>query len=393
MHSFFQVIPDENQPTRRRGMWFLILLLVCTLSLPLPWHTADAGEIKGVTLTSWGYNALDEPSTVTTLKWLRCLGTTDIAISTENLITGPSATILNKWELTGPDKRLAVATRAARSMGMNVTIKPHYLLESSSDHLAYPAYKPYSWNIFFSNLTENVLAHARIAQSAGANRLVIGTEMGGHITGRKHRAKWSRLIRKVRTIFTGKLTYAATTSTIWPDSESANEAKYVAFWDLLDEVGVTVYPSLTKNQHPTKDQLKRAFFRNDEGHDSIAPLRELYTKTGKPVVVLEAGARSIKGNFWETGSWQGTSQTIDNDAQTKLLTASLEIWMVEMKKPWLTGLFLWEAMAYERHGENREWWDTDYTFQHKPAMEVVKRFYAPGGSPTPMEPACRAFPY
>ncbi|MBF0188091.1 MAG: hypothetical protein HQL50_09200, partial [Magnetococcales bacterium] len=329
--------------------------------------------------------------TITTLKWMHCLGVNDVVITTESTLSADGLHFSNTTELLYPEETLGYVIAEARKLGLSVTLSPQLRLAGRAGTLADHAFTPQNWSKFFQNYAEHMRLFGEIAEQNGVSRLLIGNRFGGQITGADNRAHWQRLIHKVRGVFSGHLSYTANTSTQQPESITANEAAFVSFWDNLDEVGVAVYPALTRKSSPTLSQLKRAFYRNDDGNNSVAPLRALAKKSGKPVIIFEMGARSIKGKFWDTLGSALINPEISNDDQTTLLQASLYIWLGEMRRSWLDGIVLRDAIAFSRHHGNRRWWDRDFTVQHKPSADVVKTFFAKGKEIDHSEPACTAF--
>lgn len=353
-----------------------VILAAALLAAVLPAH---AFEVNGVALTSWGYDGLKDPSGREALRWIRCLGATDVAIVTENAVDAATGRVYAPPGLVVPGPSLRDAVAHARSLGLRVTIKPHYQNSKTWDHLAYPPYQPPNMALFFDSLRASLLEHARLAEETGAVRLVLGTELGGHLTGPDWRFKWRGIIAEVRKVFHGSLTYSATIDTEWKRSTGANEAAFVSFWELVDEVGVNVYPKLTRAANPDVAELERAWRRNADGDDVVASVRAVAERTGKPVLFMEHGFRSLGGNYWETGSWGAKDNPTDDQAQVKLLEASLRLWQRE-GAGWLKGVFLWEIRATEPNPQTRDEWERGFIFRGKPAAETVRRQFGGGGS-------------
>lgn len=340
----------------------------------LPAPSAQAFEVNGVALTSWGYDGLKDPSGRDALRWIRCQGATDVAIVTENRVQTETGRVSSPSSHVVPGPSLSEAISYARSLGLKVTVKPHYLSSKTQDHLAYPAYQPPDIFAFFDSLRVNLLEHARLAEATGATRLVLGTELGGHLTGPEWRFMWQKIIREVRQVFHGSLTYSATVDTEWKTSRAANEAAFVSFWESVDEVGVNIYPKLSRAADPGIADLERAYRGNDAGDDVVAFVRALAARTNKPMLFMEHGFRSLGANYWDTGSWGDKGNRVDNQAQVKLLEASLNVWERE-GAGWLKGVFLWEIHATMPQPDTQDWWDRGFVFRYKPAAEVVRRHF------------------
>ncbi|HYD99208.1 MAG TPA: hypothetical protein VEH84_07485 [Alphaproteobacteria bacterium] len=349
-----------------------LALAACALVLAAGPAAADLA-VRGVSITSWGWDHYGDADAPEVLAWARCLGATDVALVTEIPVDTGADRMAPPGPTTGPNANLARMAAEARRQGLRVTIKPHHLNGETGGHLAHPAYAPADPAAFFAAYRESLLAHARIAAAAGAERLVVGTELGGQLTGAAMRPHWERLIAELRTVFPGRLTYAATTSTDWPDSPGANEAQFLAFWDLLDEIGLNVYPTLSTAPAPAAPQLAAAFRRNPKGADVVGPLQALAARWGRPALILETGFRSLAGGLSDSGDWRREGAP-DPALQAAALEASLAVWS---REPWLSGLFLWEVEAVPelRRGE------TGFSFRGKPAEAAVRRWFAAGGVP------------
>jgi hypothetical protein len=357
---------------KARMAWLRTLALVLAAALTAPAPSARAFQVNGLSLVSWGWDDYGSTDSTNTLRWMKALGASDVVIVTENYVDPTTDTVASLPGLTGPNANLAKTIVSARALGLTVTVKPSYVNSQTNSSLAWPTYVPKDYARFFRSYQANLLAHARIAAQAGAARLVIGTEFGGQITGKAHLAAWTAIIRQVRAVFTGKLTYAATFSAEW-SGPYADEASYLSFWSQLDEAGFNFYPNLTRSADPSLATLIAKFTRNDDGNDTIAHLIAVAARVGKPVLLTESGFRSVR-NFWDTGDWS-SAYPIDDAAQTRLHTANLSV-LTGLKAPWLEGVFLWQCLAYTRaETVPSSWWDSDFTFQGKPAAKVIQAYF------------------
>jgi hypothetical protein len=347
-------------------------LLLCLATVLVP-ASAWAFAVQGVNLTSWGHDDYGAASARATVDWARCLGATDIAIMTESIVDPDTDEIRTVEDLAGPDEDLLRIMRYARSAGLRVTVKPHYLSASSGDNLQYPIYTPRSMTRFFDAYSRSILRHAAIAAEGGATRLVIGTEMGGQITGRANHDRWALLIGRIRRVFHGRLTYAAGISATWPASPSANEAAFVSFWPLLDEVGINLYPRLTTKDGLSAAELRRRFHENDLGESIVAQMRSLGRSTGMPVLLTETGFRSKDGALDDQGDWN-TGGTPNEAVQANALGAEIGV-LGEAGRGWLEGMFLWNAPVSGPASR------TGFDFRGKQAEKVVRRAFG-GGSPS-----------
>ncbi len=140
------------------------------------------------------------------------------------------------------------------------------------------------WAQWEEAYSKYVLFYARVAAENDVKLFCIGTEYKQVATKRPE--YWKSLIKRVRAIYSGKLTYAAN----WDEYDS------VKFWNDLDFIGVNAYFPLSKAESPSVDQLK-AKWRN-----IIPDLRSFAKQYEKPILFTEFGYRSVNnaaGNQWE----------------------------------------------------------------------------------------------
>ncbi|MEL6865071.1 MAG: hypothetical protein AAFP19_11655, partial [Bacteroidota bacterium] len=131
------------------------------------------------------------------------------------------------WRKDAAIRQLA---QAAHARGQKVMIKPHIWLRQ-------PTEKAWRGTIFFdqaddwktwsNNYRDFILHYAHLCEELDIAALCIGTEL--HKTVLHHPNYWRNLIREVRKIYKGQLTYGAN----WD-----REYKDVPFWDELDFIGI-----------------------------------------------------------------------------------------------------------------------------------------------------------
>lgn len=239
---------------------------------------------------------------------------------------------------------------SCRKSGLHIMLKPHVWVSKG----AYTGnYTPDStnWDLLESSYSAYILTFARLAQKKHVELFCIGTEWREFI---KERPKyWSQLIDSIRKVYSGKLTYAAN----W------DEYKETPFWDRLDYIGVNAYFPLTDKLHPSKEDLHL-------GWNPVAQqLKSISHRFDKPILLTEYGYRSVVGTTikpWESYTELPESKT-EQEQALKVLYQSL--W----EESWMAGGFLWKWHTKPPHWRHNR--ATDYTPQHKPAEEVVKKWY------------------
>lgn len=292
-------------------------------------------DVRGMTVScptwggEWGSDAM-----VATLDELRSDGMNWVAIHPYARIRGTGEVTFRPLDPANPPQWLARPIKEAHARGMKIFIKPH---------LAYWG-SPFSWRgeidfpdpdarkRFFDSYRAWMTSIAAVVKDADA--FAVGTELG-RLSG--HDDEWREVIRSVRGVFPGSLTYAAN----W------DEVDRVPFWDALDTVGVQAYfPVVTgyAGTTPTKTEL-------DAGWDRIlGRMRALSTRTGKPIVFTELGYDAhLEAPMKPWASGRRTSQ---GEAVQR---ASLRAAMRALdREPQVVGAFLWKWFPGEaQYGDFR----------------------------------------
>ena len=202
------------------------------------------------------------------------------------------------------------------------------------------------WRAWFASYTEAIARMARIAAEEHADIFCIGTELVKTI----NRPEWENVIKVARAAFHGELIYVA---------HNTEEAEAVPFWDRLDAIGVTLYPSLGADD----DRVYRLAVMQA----TAARLDALAARTGKRVLVGEIGLRSAQGAAakpWESA--EEREATTDPLLQAEVLAE----WLAGPDRPSIRGVLVWRWFTDPDAGGPA---DTDFTVQGKPAEECCLR--------------------
>jgi len=196
------------------------------------------------------------------------------------------------------------------------------------------------------------LDFAEVAQETQTEIFCIGTELEQFIV---HRPEyWNRLITEIKSIYKGKLTYAAN----W------NEYKHVPFWKQLDYIGIDAYFPISEKETPTVEDAKNGWKRWKEEMISIS------TNTNKKIFFTEFGYRSM--NHAGEAPWESdhTISNINLEAQSNLTSALFEeVWNEE----WFAGGFLWKWFI--NHNEVGGVEDNQFTPQNKPVENIIREYF------------------
>lgn len=242
----------------------------------------------------------------------------------------------------------------AHSLGMKVMLKPHIDLLNDPTHwrgeIGFDA-NEMEWRAWFTSYTTFITHYAALAESAGVDYFAVGTELVGTS---KRTADWRRVVKAVRGIYHGPLTYAAN----WGDEGN------VQWWDAVDAIGIDAYYPLTQNTNPSGIQLAQAW------QSTVAKLGNLSRREQRPVIFTEAGYQSRAGTAASPAGTQ--SATVDLQEQSRCYQALLDAFAGQ---PWWLGVFWWSVAPNRSQGGPS---DTGFTPIGKPAADIVRAYFSGG---------------
>lgn len=256
------------------------------------------------------------------------------------------------------DVGLIHAARRAHARGFRVLWKPHIWVGHDSWPGEIAMTSEGDWAAWWSRYRRYVLRHAMLAEWTGSELFSVGVELGKTL---EREAEWRHLIRSVRRIFTGRVTYAGNW---WGDYDRA------PFWDELDYVGVDAYFPLAYEVDADKGAIEAG------ARKAVDELRKAAARFGKPVLLTEVGFAAKKGAWVsphdEHGEFSEEHQTLAYEALLGALG----------RPPWLEGLYVWKAFSHPSVAAGDR---ADFHFLERGAEEAVRRYFqaeAPAVVPT-----------
>jgi len=237
--------------------------------------------------------------------------------------------------------------------GLKVMVKPMVWVSGSWSG-GFEMRSEKGWKEWEAAYTKYIMATAQVAADEGAEIFCVGTEL--KITTKKREKFWRQLIEKVRSIYKGKITYAAN----W------DEYPHVRFWDVVDYIGLDAYFPLVSSKTPSYKAMKNAW---KMPHKQITLLNKIY---GKPILFTEFGYRSIDNcawNQWELEKF-GNSSKVNLQGQENAYRAFFDTFWDE---EWFAGVFLWQWYANHSQAGGTE--NSDYTPQNKPSAQLIKTWF------------------
>ena len=282
--------------------------------------------------------------------------------------TTPSVRLNRQGRFWGEtDLGLRETARQARELGFKLMLKPHLWLTRPVDDgwigtIDFDTEG--AWRQWEADYRTFILHYARLAQSENMDILCIATELSNPVRSRPQ--FWKSLIAEIRTVYDGKLTYAAN----W-----YRDYDVVELWPYLDYIGVNAYFPLTDRNGPSVSEIMSGWKPHIE---TIGRLSEAY---GKPVLFTEVGYKNSPGSTirpWEwpprQRRWGGDPQPVvhptDQDEQVNAYEA---LFRSVGHLPWFRGLFIWKWYPNaSRITVDR----VEFSPQNKEAEQVLRRWYA-----------------
>jgi len=251
------------------------------------------------------------------------------------------------------DQLIAILTRA-KKRGLATVLLPVVLLEEAGPKEWRGVIEPDDWDAWWSSYDEFLDRHIRIANEAEVDVLGVGSELNSTEAKVK---RWGAAIERVRERYDGRILYSAN----WDRFE------YVAFWPLVDVMGISAYFELAEEGETATDAALVAAWA-DARDELLAAARE----HGRPLLLTEVGYPSLPtaaAHPWDYTNRAGLDA--DPDLQARCWQAFLTAWRDAFADPdnSAMGFFYYHWDPYHRGGPE----DTGYGMAGKPTLDVIRR--------------------
>lgn len=236
--------------------------------------------------------------------------------------------------------------------GIKVMLKPHIWIWHGQFTGDMAMATEDDWKKLEQSYTDYVMLYAHLAEEAEVDILCIGTELEEFI---KHRPQyWMQLIKKVRAVYKGKLTYAAN----W------DEYPRTPFWRELDFIGIDAYFPLSDKEHPSMEEMHSGWQKWKE------PMEAFSQTLQKPVLFTEFGYRSMDYSAHKPWLVDQNETEVNLDLQSEALRVTFEEFWQE---DWFAGGFVWKWFINHQEVGGVE--NNRFTPQNKPAEETIRSYY------------------
>ena len=253
--------------------------------------------------------------------------------------------IYYNFDSTMKKKTIKKEINSLHKKGFTVMLKPHLWIGGNE-------FNPDNWRnsidytnpgelaTWFHNYGNYIKSEAVIAEMSNVEIFVIGTEL---VKLTKYEKEWRKLIKEVRAIYSGKITYAA----------EGNNAFNINFWDALDFIGVDAYFSLTEETNPDLSDLEEGWKKYEN------KLSRLSERFGKKIIFTEIGYKSVKGTAVRPWEWNNKENELSQLQQAHAFEA---MYRTFGNKEYIEGIYIWKYFtdnnSYEK--ENVEKGFTPY---------------------------------
>ena len=273
------------------------------------------------------------------------------------------------------DAGLIHTAELAREKGISSMMKPHLWMRTQEgvwrSDIAMNSEE--EWQQWFENYRHFILHYAEVAEAGRMESLCIGTEL--HQTVKQRPDDWRALIREIRKVYHGKLTYAANFNREYQD---------VTFWDELDYIGIQGYFPLTKSENPTVAELLEGW------KDHAAEIEKVSKQYNKPVIFTEIGYKSTKDAAIRPWEWPDHRTASAEDTSYVTQARCYEaMFQTFAGKEWMHGYFIWKwhpgkfALSSEEEAERQARiakWKAEspsigFSPQGKPAEGVMVKWF------------------
>lgn len=239
----------------------------------------------------------------------------------------------------------------AQSHQLKVMLKPHVWVMGEGWTGDYDLSAETDWEIWEKDFSTYMINHARVADSLSVDLLCIGTEY--RIPARERPDFWRNLIKDIRHVYKGKITYASN----WDNFEN------ITWWDAVDYIGIDAYFPLVEGKHPSIPEI-------EQGWEPVKTQLSQFSKQWKkPILFTEYGFQSANGAAGKHWELDKSSENVNEQVQADAYEAT---YRALMEESWFAGGFLWKWHFTSRHDR---WRGTEWTPQNKPAEKVIAHWY------------------
>ncbi len=261
---------------------------------------------------------------------------------------------VGKWSRR--DSSFINSIKQLHDKGIRVNLKPHlWMSEGWRSNVNFKT--DAEWANWFESYRKNMIHYAKIAALTKVELLCVGTELKTSLKQQPY--AWLSLIKEIKTIYKGKLTYAAN----WDDVFEQTE-----FWASMDYIGIQAYFPLTEEKNPELSTIKKGWERH------IIELEKLSKKFNKPILFTEVGYRSDESATIKPWEWDSSFSRLTNKKSDKTQQMAYEALFQSLwHKDWFKGTYIWQWDT--RSTKENALKNLDFSPRYKPAENTIAKWY------------------
>ena len=261
-------------------------------------------------------------------------------------------------EIKNRNARLLHAIKLMHDKGIKVFVKPHVWIHGETNGKWRSDIFPNNdadWETWKTTYRDFMIRYAKVAEEGQAEMFCVGTELT-RLTLEKSEY-WEALIKEIRGIYSGKITYAAN----WYE-----EYENITFWEQLDYIGIQAYFPLVQNERPSVEKIAAGW------KPHLSKIETIHKKYNRPILFTELGYKATTDSAISPWKWMDDPK--DSTFQLSLETQANcyeAFFKTVWNQPWFAGVHLWQWRT-DFNGHDG-YGGLDFTPQGKPAMEVIAK--------------------
>jgi hypothetical protein len=275
-----------------------------------------------------------------------------------------STNISCDYEFSQPDRELIHVIQLAHQLGLRVMLDLSTGLEQEGTiwhGMIGRGYTETAWAAWFNSYTQAAVRYAELSEENQVDAYNFASELESTVAREK---QWRAVIAAIRDVYHGPLIFSLGDEASW---------ERVQFWDAVDFIGLHPYNfAITHTYNSSLADMDAAW------KPIAARLEALSHKWHRPIVFTEIGYPSLDGIGMDMNN-NGKLWNVDLQESADLYQSVIDTFGT---KDWFAGLFPLGIYAY---GNPVEPENILFTIDHKPAAEVIRKFY--GAEPLPPQPA------
>ena len=202
-----------------------------------------------------------------------------------------------------------------------------------------------------------------MAQETGVALFCVGTELRTSIAQQPE--KWNLLVSEIKTIYKGKLTYAAN----WD-----GDYDEITFWDQMDYIGIQAYFPLTDSINPNLETIKKGW----DPH--ITLLKGLSERHNKPILFTEVGYKSESSSTIRPWEWNSGLAVLHQEKSNRTQVLAYEALFQKLwQEDWFAGMYIWQWNTQTKASNAAK--NLDFSPRFKPAENVIAKWFGEAGLP------------